>query len=506
MLAFFRHHRGAFLTFLTVIIIISFSFWGGYTRSGGNTGAPTDHAFTLYGRDYTIGEMQRSQRLFELSRMLGMYQFGLELVMANYQHQTRDSSPVDFTFNLLVLQKQMKELGIEPSDAEAIEGLQKLQAFQKEGKFDPAQAAIVEENLGTYGFRSTDLLELVKYDIGFRKLKELITKNYTPSQVAAEKRYASMYQTIKASTIAFSLDQFKKDAKVEEAEIKKTYEEKKEDYKTPEKRAIRYVFFEKPADLDKIEDVAARNKKTADFTEIVRQFYAQTDQPGAKIETLATTQKLKVETTELFAEDAPPAALKEIDSLVSATFDLDLTAKPISDPIQTEKGYYFAELIKAEEPKQQELADVQAKIRESLIEQKAKEAMATKVNDTREALAAALKEGKKLEDLAKEKALTLSPLPEFSPNMPPADLANAYDIAREAESTAAGAITKPIPTENGVLLVVVNAKELRKREDGDTTREGVQTSLTTNEREQIFRAWFGRQKEAANLKFEIKIG
>lgn len=506
MLAFFRHHRGAFLIILTVVIIISFTFMGGYSQSGGNTGAPTDRAFSIYGRDYTIAEMQRSQRLFELSRMLGMYQFGLELVMASYQHQTRDSSPVDFTFNLLVLKQKMKELGIEPSDAEALEGLQKLQAFQKEGKFDPAQAAIVEENLGAYGFRSGDLLELVKYDIGFRKLKELITKNYTPSKLAADKRYASMYQTIKASTIAFSLEQFKKDAKVEDAEIKKTYEEKKEEYMTPEKRAIRYVLFEKPADLEKIENEAERNKKTADFTETVRVFYAGTDKPGVKLEALAAESKLKVETTELFSEEAPPEALKEIDALVSASFDLDPDEQPISDPIQTDKGYYFAELIKTEEPKQQELAEVQDKIRESLIEQKAKEAMATSVNDTREALATALKEGKKLEDIAKEKNLTLSPLPEFSPNMPPADLANAYDIAREAEGAAAGAVTKPIPTENGVLLVVVNDKELRKREEGDTTREGVETSLTTNEREQIFRAWFARQKEDANLKFELKIG
>lgn len=506
MLAFFRHHRGAFLIILTVVIIISFTFMGGYTRSGGNTGAPTDRAFTIYGRDYTIAEMQRSQRLFELSRMLGMYQFGLELVMASYQHQTRDSSPVDFTFNLLVLKQKMNDLGIEPSDAEALEGLQKLQAFQKDGKFDPAQAAIVEENLGPYGFRSSDLLELVKYDIGFRKMKELITKNYTPSQLASDKRYASMYQTIKASTIAFALDQFKKDAKVEDEEVKKAYEEKKENYMTPEQRVIRYVFFEKPADLEKIEDEAERNKRTADFTETVRLFYAETDKPDANLEALAAAQKLKVETTELFAEDAPPEPLKEIDALVSTAFGLDATEQPISDPIQTDKGYYFAEVIKVEEPKQQELAEVQDKIRETLTDQKAKEAMATAVNDTREALTAGLKEGKKLEDLVKEKNLTLSPLPEFSPNMPPADLANAYDIAREAEGAAAGSVTKPIPTENGVLLVVVNDKELRKREEGDTTREGVQTSLVTNEREQIFRAWFARQKEDANLKFELKIG
>jgi hypothetical protein len=508
MLAFFRHHRGAFLIVLTVIIIISFSVWGGWTRAGsGGVASPTDIAFTMYGRDYTTAELNRSQRLFELARSIGLTTFGFELIMVDYQYETRDSSPIDFTFNLMVLQKMMDEYGIHPSDSEAIEAMRNLSAFQKEGKFDEAQAAMMENNLGMFGFRTTDLLDLVKYEIALRKIKSLVTDAYVPSDFMVGRRYATMYQTIQASTATFKLDDFKKDAKIEDSEIEQAYQDKLDTFKTAEKRSARWILMPAPADLDKIEDADERSKKTADHIEQVRQFADSTHNPDAKLEELAKEKELKVETTEFFAQDSPPEALAELTTVVNAIFRLDPEVSTITDPIQTEKGFYFAELVSTEEPKQQELAEVKDQIKEQLIEQKAREAMSTAVNDTREQLAAGLKEGKKLEDLAKEKKLELIAVPEFSPSVPPADVPNAFEIAKELESTPINGVTKPITTNEGDLLIaIVTHKELRKKQEGDTTRDGVASSLGTTEKERIFKAWFAKQKEAAKINLRLRVG
>ena len=505
MLEFFRHHRGAFLTFLTVIIIISFSFWGGYSRSGSTGASPTDKAFTIYGRAYTRAEAERTQRLYMIAARLGMFQFAMGLMDASRNFETRDSSPLDFSLNLLVLENQMNALGIHPSDEEALKAMQDLSAFQKDGKFDAGQAAMVEEMLGASGVRSSDLLELVKYDIGLSKVKDLVTRNYSASTFASEKHYSALYQTLKGSTIAFNLEDFKKTAKVEDAEIQKAYDEKKDSFKTAEKRSVRWVFFAEPEGLDKIEDVAARNKKQADFIEVVRSFADKTHQTGAKLEALTTEAKLKLETTPAFPEDTAPEALKASGNFVSAVFDLISGERTITDPIKGDKGYYIGELVSVDEPKQQELAEVKAQISASLLDQKAREAMATAVNDTREELNKGLKEGKKIEDLAKAKKLTVTPFPDFEPNTPPPALANATDIAREAEFLAPGTVSKPVPVSTGVLLVVVNAKELRKRQDGESLRKSTEASLASGERDQLFRAWFGRQKEAANVKLQVPL-
>jgi peptidyl-prolyl cis-trans isomerase D len=399
----------------------------------------------------------------------------------------------------------MEEFGIYPSDEEAVKALRDLPAFQKDGKFDEAQAAQVEENLGAYGFRSADLLELMKYQIGFKKLKDLVTKNYAASPFAAGKGYAAMYQTIKGSTLEFKLEDFKKSVKVEDSEIQKAYDEKKDTFKTPEKRSIQWVLFEKPADLDKITDEGERKKKQADYTEKVRAFAEKTYQPGAKLADLAAAEKLKIEKAESFTQDAPPEPLKSASALVTAAFSLVPGATTITDPKEGEKGYYIAELTAREEPQQQDLASVKEQIRTTLVEQKAREAMATAVNDTREALTKGLKEGGKIEDLAKKRNLTLTALPEFSPNTPPPGLANAYDIAREAEAAAPNTLAKPVNTDTGVVLVYVSAKELRKQADGDAMKKSVEASATSKEQEQVFRAWFGRQKEAAEVKIQVPL-
>lgn len=506
MLEFFRHHRGAFLIFLTVIIIISFSFWGGWTRARGGATSPNDTAFTIYGRNYTRAEAQRFDRLLGLAQSVGMLQFAIELLTAARNYESMDGSPLDFTLNLIVLEKLMNEFGIHPSDAEAMEALRQLQPFQKNGKFDEAQAANFEELLGMNGFRSTDLLELVKYEIGFRKLKELVTRNYTASPFSGEKRYAAMYQTIKASTVALDLETFKKEAKVEDAEIQKRYDEQKDSFKTAEKRAVSWVLIPKPEGLDKIEDAAERDKKQAEYNEKARRFVEATYQPGAKLASVAAEHQVKVEKTELFEESSPPEALSDAAGLPAAIFALNPGDHPITDAKEGSKGYYIAELIQIEEPKQQELAAVKDQIRDTLVEQKAREAMATAINDAREFLAKGLKEGKKLADLAKEKKLTLSEVPEFDANTPPASIPNAYQIAQEAEAAAPGSVSKPVPTPAGVLLVIVNAKELRKREDAASTKEQISTSLTSSEREQIFQSWFGRQKTAADVKLQLRVG
>lgn len=506
MLQFFRQHQGAFLIFLTVVIIISFSVWGGWTGSQGGVASSSDRAFTIYGRNYSRAEAARYQRLFSLAQSTGMFQFAIELLMASRNYESMDGSQLDFVLNLIVLEKLMDEYGIHPSEAEAMEAMRTLQPFQKDGKFDEGLAYNFQEILGMNGMRISDLTGLIKYEIAFRKLKDLVAKNYIASPLSAEKRYAAMYQTIKASTIAFDLEAFKKDVKVTDEEIQKAYDEKKESFKTPEKRGATWVLFPKPEGLDKIEDVAERNKKEAEFTEKVRAFYGATQEAGAQLEPLAKAQSLTVAKVDPFSESAPPEALKDAGDLAAQIFNLIPGERLITDPVNTDKGYYFAQLGAVEEPKQQELAEVKEQIRTSLVDQKAREAMATAANDAREAIASGLKAGKKLADLAAEKKLTVTDVPEFDANTPPAAIPNAYPIAQEAESGAVGSVSKPVSTDSGVLLVVVNAKELRKREDGATMRDSVSASIASSERDQIFRAWFGKQKEAAKIKMVLQVG
>jgi len=500
MLEFFRRHRGAFLITVTVIIIISFSVWGGY-KSGRESpeAQPTDTAFNIYGRNYTIAEAQRLERRTQMLYLLQMFDLlGLSRI------GSQDDKNNNFIFNQLVLQHELNRLGIHPSDAEAKATLEKLPALQENGAFSPQRAYTVEQTLGSYGFSGADMLEIVKLSIGYNKLKDLIGKNYTASPLEAEKAYASEYQTLKVNTLEFKLEDFKKTAEVKDEEIQKYYDENKESYKTAAKRAISYVYFEIPKDKDK-KSAEDRQKDEKAVIERVNKFNAASIKPGAKFDDIAKDKDTK-ETllkADLFAKDAAPDALKAESELLDSIFANNPDVHAISDPVKGSNGYYIFAVTKVEESKQQELAAVKDKVKEALVAQKGQEALTKAVNDARTALAEGLKAGKKIEDLAKENKLTLSAVSDITVAEPAQELANSNIIARQAQDTPAGELTKPIDTDTGSLIVYVSAKELHKRDNSAALRENLGNTRGSQERERLFEAWFTRRRDESKAKMLI---
>ncbi len=500
MLEFFRRHRGAFLITVTVIIIISFAAWGGTRKTGTKgQGQGSDTAFNIYGRNYTIAEAQRLERRMNIIYMLQMFDLMSGLSRAGGEDSDRGNG---FVLNQVVLHHEMDRLGIHPSDAEAKATLEKLPAFQENGSFSAQRAYNAEQMLGSYGFNGADMLEVVKLSIGFNKLKELIGKNYTASPLETEKAYASEYQTLKVNTITFNLEDFKKTAEVKDDEIQKYYDEKKDGYKTAEKRAISYVFFEnpKPAEKQTPEELQTLQKGVVDRVNI---FNDASILPTAKFDDIAKELNQPVLKAELFSQDTAPDAIKTEAELIKQVFELNPEVRPISDPVKGSNGYYIFSVTKVEEPKQQELAEVKDKVKEALVAQKAQEALTKAVNDARAALAEGLKAGKKIEDLAKDQKLTLSPVAEITVAEPSMEVANGNVIARQAQDTPAGELSKVIDIDTGSLLVYVTAKELRERDDSAALRDNMSSSRADQERTRLFEAWFARRREESKARVMI---
>ncbi|MEY4483112.1 MAG: hypothetical protein RL693_564 [Verrucomicrobiota bacterium] len=495
MLEFFRKHQGTFWIVITVVVIVSFTFWGGQTQRGDRKATGTETAFTIYGNTYSFDEMSRLERNYELAMRLGLRGFAETLSFITQKYQIEGRVPFDFALNLLVLRKELEKNGIHATDAEVKQEFKKMPAFQVNGQFDGSRADFFENELGTLGFRQADLYQLLRDWIGLQKLQKLVAANYVAPSFVAKQYYSAGYQTIKVATIPFATETFKATANVSPEELKKYFEEKKDTFKTQEKRAFSYVFIEKPnvEKLNAEDTVKARNA----FGVKVNDFAAASIEPNANFEALAKAAGFEVKNVPLFSIDAPPAELKDDYALLVEVFRNTPSVHPVSDPIESSKGYFVFKVTQIEEPKPEEFAAVEGKIRDTLVAQKAQEALMKAVNDARKQIEDAMKAGKKFEDAAKDAKLTPQMLPEFSPANPPTDLSNGSEIAAEAEKTPVGQFTKPLSTENGVILVHVVAKELRKREDGDKSKAGIEKSLSTFNQRNIFRAWFeGRRNDA----------
>lgn len=546
MLEFFRRHRGPFLIGLTVLVILAFGVWGAVTGSGNSRNDPSAQggtkAFSVYGVDYTQNDVSRLSRYLRLAYSLGMYDIAFSLPnIAQRQRNISGGEPTtDFVANLLVLREQALKHGVAASDEDVLKQFESLQPFQKDGKYDPVTAETYLNNLRGAGFQPADVKELIKDQIVFEKLRELVGANYVASPLEVEKSYASEQQTLKASTLLLSLEEFKKKVQVKDDEISKYFDENKETFKTTEKRAAQYVTFERPKpDAGKKAEENAQAEK--DWETMVGDFYKQFTDPKADLAKLvegvnkAITEKakqaeakkpaadpkaaaadkdkkpaepakpaapvlLKVETVALSDQESVPEALKSEPNLVKELFRSTLAVGQPSDPVDSSKGYSFLKVTQVEAPKQQELKDVKDKIKDTLVTQKATEELAKAAKEAKTAVADALKGGKKLADIAKDKGWKLEVIPEFSKGNPPAGNANGSQIAEQAAKTAVNSVSEPISITEGQLLVVVTAKELRKSDTSATLKDGQLSSRTSQGKEAFFRAWFGKQRDAAKVE------
>ena len=511
MLEFLRRHHKTFWIVVTAVVIIAFTFFGSFNKTGNRGGRTADDtAIAIYDHEYSYAEIGRLQRNYRVAAGLMLpgseryYASDLVNIVNQFRKQEDGrpleigGAPLDFAVNLLVLREELEKNGIRASDAEVKERFKTLSVFQTEGQFDAAKAEAFEGNLGSFGMNVNDVYELLRDWIGYQKLQQLVSGNVVATPDMSNQFYSATRQTIKASSIPFVLESFKKDAQVSDEEIKKYYEEKKEDYKTPEQRAVSYVFFENPKDLDKLppNDRMTRNNE---FGKKVQDFAVESLAEGANFDELAKKFVVEVKKAPAFSFGDMPEDMKKNMTLAFEIFRNNPQTHPVSDAVKAETGYYFFKVTEIKAPQQLELKDAQGKIKETLITQKAQEAMSKAANDARKKLADAIKAGKKFEDAAKEAGLAPQTLPEFSPMEPLKDISNGDKIAGETQKTPAGSFTKPISTDNGLLLVFVQSKELRKNAESAKSRENITRSLSHFSQNEVFRAWFGKRRDEARV-------
>jgi parvulin-like peptidyl-prolyl isomerase len=200
--------------------------------------------------------------------------------------------------------------------------------------------------------------------------------------------------------------------------------------------------------------------------------------------------------------ESPPEEFKKDFELLRAIFTNIPSTHAVSDPVPVDKGYVIFKVTNIAKPAQQELKDVKDKVRDTLVDQKATESMQKAANEAKSKLEAALKAGKKFDVAAKEAGFTPQILGEFSPSEPLTTLSNGRDIAREAMVTPAGSFTKPLATENGIILIHVLAKELRKSPDSATQKQSLAANVDERTQADLFKGWFEQRYEKAAVKFD----
>ena len=453
----------------------------------------------------TTDELARVERQLDTARDLGLYELH-NIVNAGGMDES------DAPINDLVLQHEAGAFGIDPSNDEVKDAEMKLPVFQGQGgAFDPARyASFVDEKLTPRGFSDTQLDDLIRRNLQFSKLREIVEAGVTLSPADVRLAYEQRLSKTQASVVRFKAADFTAAAPEPTAdEIKKNYDENKDRYQQPERRKVQYVKFALDDAQKKLigkERMDALKPNADHALELLEQ--AEDQKGKAEFAALAAAAKAPVQETAEF-EEGQTTGLPEaaISGFVEAAFRL--TAQdPNSDvPLQAPSAqapdtYYDLHLAAVVPQRELTLDEARPKIIAAIKDERARVALSAKAEEIRSKMADALKAGKSFADAAKDAGQPGQDVPDFSLAEPLRGLPDGAQVAEAATELGKGELSKFVPTTDGGLLVYVRARQPADERLFNVQEDRITAALRRQKASLYFSEWLRERREAANVQID----
>ena len=458
MVNLMRSNQRWLMIVVSVLVLISFLYYfsngSRVERLGGDRGG------TIYGKNMTVPELQRAERQLTTAGELGLnHIYAPELT----QQVTLDDALV----YQYVMEHQAEALGILPSAEEVDDAAQKISAFRgADGNFDPAKKdEFIEQKLNPRGFTESQVVELVRRDLQFAKLRQIVESTVVVTPTEVRTRYEQSFAQTDTSIIRFKNADFLAGTDPSEDDIKKTYDAQKDQYEQPEKRKVQYVRFGLDDAQKKLTGKERMEALTPMRDQAVSFLVKLTDAKGKEdFAAIAKAANLPVRETGEFEEAQPGPEESSIAGFGLEAFKLTSQEPdsdvPLRSPLQASEAFYILHLSGVTPARPLTLEEARPKIVAALKDERARAALSAKAEEVRSKIAEALKAGKPFADAAKEAGQPAEDLPGFAlgsqppPNAPP-DFA---EIATAGAELSVGDMSKFLPSSEGGSLVYVRSR------------------------------------------------
>jgi len=214
----------------------------------------------------------------------------------------------------------------------------------------------------------------------------------------------------------------------------------------------------------------------------------------ADLDSAAKRHGLQVQETPFFARDEPIMGLGASQEVAGRAFEL----KPgeVSGAVRTGRGYVFATLVATQEPYVPKLDEVKERVREELVKQKAREASRQKALQ----LAASLKSAPDFEKAAKASGAATQTTELITRDSPIPQLGMAPAITDAAFKLSQGAVSDPITTDQGTVIIKVLEKQEVTPTELVSNKDRFREELLADRRNRFFSAYMGKAKEKMRIQ------
>ena len=453
---------------------------------------------TIYGKALTPLAIDRQVKNYQLTLALGQFEL---LQKLGGTAPDEDRALTEFVWNLLVLQHQSRELGIEPTDDQVANRIKQVPIFQAGGQFDPLKyGQFVSEQLAPRGFTERQLEEVIRDSLRLEALSKIVEAPAAISEGEMQ-AMARAFQPVTAGVVRFGRKQENDKIQISPEEVSSIHQQNQSAFMANETREARCVVFELPADskLEGKEKVDALQKLANAASELTDSLA----QAGASLEQLAAKAGAKIIKLTAFDRTGSPA---QAPSSLNAEAMADLAPAAFlvpkegstSDVIQSGDAFYIIEVTAVNPARPLTLEEARPRIEAQLRAQKAEQIFTADATSAANALRAAVVGGKsfaeaaaaqklKVEEIKNVVAAAESTSPENQAIAGSTLLLKEGEISN-LEGAPWGAFVAQLQTRAPVDQMAFGARETQIRE-----------SLLRNKRDLLFMEWLRVSREAARI-------
>jgi peptidyl-prolyl cis-trans isomerase D len=224
---------------------------------------------------------------------------------------------------------------------------------------------------------------------------------------------------------------------------------------------------------------------------------AQLKAPG-DLETIARPRGLTVSESGFFSREEPIAGLGLAPAAAEQAFTLE--EGTVSPAIRTPQGFAFLTVTGKQDAYVPKLEEVQARVRDDVLKNKALEAARQKATE----VAGALKGGN-FEAAAKAAGVEIQTTDLISRGAPIGDAGVSPAIDAVAFSLPEGSVSDPITTDNGAVVVRVVERQEPSAEEVASGRQGMRDELMNERRGRFFAAYMGKARERMDVRINNQV-
>lgn len=499
------------------ILVLPFVFYGVSTQRQAHA------AGKIFGTTITLDEFEQ-QRRWLLRQFRN--QFGQDFDM-----NVLAPLVIQSTWDRFILLEEAKHRRIRVDNRELAAFIQKISAFQDKGRFQPEYYKRYLENLGL----EAQLFEtFLRNDLTVEKLVNEVKAAVNITDQDVKDAYIRQHEKLRATVIFYAVNDFRREAQtaVTDEAIRQRYEKDPEAARTPEQITVEYAGLSREEAAAQLSVDEAALKAFYDghpdgFTKedgSVKPFEGVRDAVKQQLAGEQTHKRL----TELALDlDEDLRAKRSFEEIVKAraltprTFGpaaagnlwasggpepailqaaAQLAEGEISPVIETDQGVHIARVVKREPARILPLDAVKEKIRERLIQEKAKELARKQAEALDEELTTKMASGMRFEEILVTKSGVPSHTSTFGRQDSIDPIGQAPTANTAAFQTPLGSITEVLALGTG--FAVIRPEEHLEPDAGKFPAEAADLRKRALEEKQSQRIsqWLGDLRTRANLR------